>query len=121
MKCISITAALGSSASQPITSVTKAARRVKYGLSECPVHVAGKSGVFAALAAHGVVPIHPDGAGTFEGLEFGRDTVNISAVTRAADRPGEQEPDGVSVRTWYRKHRLDRQVSDTWIRLLARP
>ena len=54
--------------------------RVKYGLFDCPVHVAGKSGVLAALAAHGVVPIHPEGEGTFEGLEFGRDTVNISAV-----------------------------------------
>ena len=54
--------------------------RVKYGLFDCPVHVAGKSGVLAALAAHGIVPIHPEGEGTFEGLEFGRDTVNISAV-----------------------------------------
>jgi hypothetical protein len=92
--------------------------RVKYGLFDCPVHVAGKSGVLAALAAHGIVPIHPEGKGTFEGLEFGRDTVNISAVTHSSDRPAAQAPDGASVRAWYRKHRLDRQVSDTWIRLL---
>jgi len=95
--------------------------RVKYGLVDCPVHVAGKSGVLAALAAHGIVPIHPEGEGTFEGLEFGRDTVNISAVTRSSDWPTAQAPDGASVRAWYRKHRLDRQVSETWLRLLSRP
>ena len=39
--------------------------RVKYGLIDCPVHVAGKSGVLAALAAHGTVPIHPEGRGNF--------------------------------------------------------
>ena len=95
--------------------------RARYGLFECPVHIAGKSGVLAALAAHGVLPIHPDGEGTYEGLEFGRDTVNISAVTGAPDRSVAQAPDGVSVRAWYRKHRLDRQVSDTWLRLLSPP
>ena len=92
--------------------------RVKYGLFDCPVHVAGKSGVLAALAAHGIVPIHPEGEGTFEGLEFGRDTVNISAVSQVSDLRAAR--DGASVRAWYRKHRLDRQVSETWLRLLSR-
>jgi len=95
--------------------------RARYGLFECPVHIAGKSGVLAALAAHGVLPIHPDGAGTYDGLEFGRDTVNISALTRAPFRSFTEPPDGVSVRAWYRKHRIDRQVSGTWLRLLSRP
>ena len=65
------------------TEISPIMARARYGLFECPVHIAGKSGVLAALAAHGVLPIHPDGEGTYEGLEFGRDTVNISAVTRA--------------------------------------
>jgi hypothetical protein len=95
--------------------------RARYGLFECPVHVAGKSGVLAALAAHGVLPIHPDGAGTYDGLEFGRDTVNISAATRAPLRSSVEIPDGLSVRAWYRKHRIDRQVSGTWLRLLSGP
>jgi hypothetical protein len=90
--------------------------RVKYGLVDCPVHVAGKSGVLAALAAHGTVPIHPGGTGTFEGLEFGQDTVNISATPHAS---AAQAPDGASVRAWYRRHCLDRQVSNTWLRLLS--
>ena len=90
--------------------------RARYGLFECPVHIAGKSGVLAALAAHGVLPIHPDGEGTYDGLEFGRDTVNISAITGQLARA-----DGVSVRAWYRKHRLERQMSDTWLRLLSTP
>jgi hypothetical protein len=95
--------------------------RARYGLFECPVYIASKSGVLAALAAHGVVPIHPDGEGRYEGLEFGRDTVNISAVARASDWSAAQAPDGASVWAWYQKHRLDRQVSDTWLRLLTRP
>ena len=99
------------------TEISSIMGHAKYGLFECPVYIAGKSGVLAALAAHGVLPIHPDGEGTYEGLEFGLDTVNISAFTR--DRPTEQPPDGVSVRRWYRKHRLDRQVRDTWLRLLS--
>ena len=103
------------------TEISAIMRRVKYGLFDCPVHVAGKSGVLAALAAHGVVPIHPEGEGTFEGLEFGRATVNISAIASASDLPAEKPPDGASVRAWYRKHRLDLQVSDTWLRLLSGP
>jgi hypothetical protein len=91
--------------------------RARYGLFECPVYIAGKSGVVAALAAHEVVPIHLHGEGTYEGLEFGRDTVNISAVTR--DWPAAPAPDGVSVRAWYRKHRLERQMRDTWLPLLS--
>jgi hypothetical protein len=92
--------------------------RVKYGLFDCPVHVAGKSGVLAALAAHGTVPIHPEGEGTFEGLKFGRDTVNISAVSQVSTCEAEKAWDGASVRAWYQKHRLDRQVGETWLRLL---
>ena len=65
------------------TEISSIMARARYGLFECPVYIAGKSGVLAALAAHGVLPIHPDGEGTYEGLEFGRDTVNISAFTRA--------------------------------------
>jgi hypothetical protein len=95
--------------------------RVKYGLFDCPVRVAGKSGVLAALAAHGIVPIHPEGEGTFEELEFGRDTVNISAVSHVSERWIALAPDGVAVRAWYGKHRLERQVSDTWLRLLSQP
>ena len=94
--------------------------RARYGLFDCPVYIAGKSGVLAALAAHGVVPIHPDGEGTHEGLEFGRHTVNISAVTRAQDPSAALVSDGGSVRAWYRTHRLDRQVCDTWLPLLSR-
>jgi hypothetical protein len=101
------------------SEITPIMARARYGLFECPVHIAGKSGVLAALAAHGVLPIHPDGEGTYEGLEFGRDTVNISAVGRAPDRPTVHAPDGASARAWYRKHRLDLQVSDTWLPLLS--
>jgi hypothetical protein len=103
------------------TEISSIMARARYGLFQCPVHIAGKSGVLAALAAHGVLPIHPDGEGMYDRLEFGRDTVNISAVTRALDRPAVPAPNGVSVRAWYRKHSLDRQVSDTWLRLLSRP
>jgi hypothetical protein len=101
------------------TEISTIMTRAKYGLIDCPVHVAGKSGVLAALAAHGTVPIHPEGEGTFEGLKFGRDTVNISAVSHVSDRQSARAPDGASVRAWYRKHRLNRQVSETWLRLLS--
>jgi hypothetical protein len=103
------------------TEISPIMAGARYGLFECPVHIAGKSGVLAALAAHGVLPIHPDGEGTYEGLEFGRDTVNMSAAAHAPDRSDAQAPNGVSVWAWYRKHRLDRQVSDTWLRLLSGP
>jgi hypothetical protein len=66
------------------------------------------------------VPIHPEGEGTFEGLKFGRDTVNISAVSHVSHRQAARAPDGASVRAWYRKHCLDRQVSETWLGLLSR-
>jgi hypothetical protein len=102
-----------------ISEVSAIMARARYGLFECPVQIAGKSGVLAALAAHGVLPVHPDGVGTYEGLEFGRHTVNISAVTRTLDRPTIQALDGASVWAWYRKHRLDLQVSDTWLPLLS--
>ena len=90
--------------------------RVKYGLIDCPVHVAGKSGVLAALAAHGIVPIHPEGAGTFEGLEFGQDTVNISATTHASDRSAAQAPDGAAggIATWCPKA-LSRPAGEQYV------
>ena len=63
----------------------------------------------------------PRGRARIEGLEFGQDTVNISAVSRVSDQRATRAPDGVSVRAWYRNHCLDRQVSETWLRLLSRP
>jgi hypothetical protein len=95
--------------------------RAKYGICECPVHIAAKSGVFAALAAHGVVPIHPEGEGLFDGVQFGRDTVAISAFFRQSDRSAEHAPSGRVIQAWYQNHSVDRQVSDTWLRLLSEP
>jgi hypothetical protein len=93
--------------------------RARYGLLDCPVYIGGKSGVLAALAAHGVVPIHPEGQGIYEGLEFGRHTVNISQAALGSGQPSAKSPDGAAVRAWYRKHRLERQVTDTWLPLLS--
>ena len=48
------------------TEISSIMARARYGLFQCPVHIAGKSGVLAALAAHGVLPIHPDGEGMYD-------------------------------------------------------
>ena len=102
----------------PAAEVSAMMLKAGYGLFECPVQLAGKSGVLAALAAHGVVPVHPDGYGSFDGLAFDRATICLANVPSASQRNRTLATVVAAVRAWYREHSLERQISATWLPLL---
>ncbi len=94
--------------------------RARWGLFECPVRLAAKSTVFAGLAAHGVLPIHPDGTGSFDGLEFGVQTVCLERLARSHVENRADAIDGSAIHAWYRDHCVARQCEVTWLPVLAR-
>jgi len=54
----------------PQRAASELLRRARFGFVAYPLDVIGKSGVFAAYAAHGVVPIvFPERQSTFDGLQ----------------------------------------------------
>src|SRR5262249_9681353 len=56
----------------PLLGVSEVLQRARFGLLAYPFDVLGKSGVFAAYAAHGTIPIvFPERRGSFDGLEAG--------------------------------------------------
>jgi hypothetical protein len=94
----------------PSDVVGEVLQHAKFGFLAYPVDLLGKSGVFAAYAAHGVVPIVlSEKKGTFEDLEPGRHFLhgltleeNVGADTLASIQ--------TELFRWYASHSLDIQT-----------
>jgi hypothetical protein len=92
--------------------VSELLQHARFGFIAYPRDFLAKSGVFAAYAAHGVIPIvFSDKQGSFDGLEAGRHFLDGLQVYRAIDvhrlKSIQQE-----VRTWYAGHSLQVQARD---------
>lgn len=100
----------------PAAAVSAHLLQARFGLFECPVRLACKSGVFLALTAHGVVALTPDGRGRHDGFEHGRWSLCLAdgAPSEAPARAG------IAAHRWYRRHRLARQARNVWLAALAR-
>jgi hypothetical protein len=92
----------------PQDAVSDLLQRARFGLVAYPLDYIGKSGVFAAYAAHGVVPIVlSDKQGAFDGLQPGRHFLDGLRLGNGAE-------DLASIQrklfTWYTSHSLKVQA-----------
>ncbi len=90
----------------------------RFGLIDYPSQYLGKSGVFAAYAAHGcaVINTSPPGPDT-DGLAGGRDYLPLRAAidaTGSTIAPDVHELIAANGRRWYAGHRLDLQATELW-------
>jgi len=86
--------------------VSEVLQKVKFGFVAYPLHVIGKSGVFAAYAAHGVVPIvFSDKPGQCDGLQQGRHLLDGLKLERGI---GNHLLASIQseLRVWYASHSL---------------
>jgi hypothetical protein len=92
----------------PQDAVSDLLQRARFGLVAYPLDLIGKSGVFAAYAAHGVVPIVlSDKQGAFDGLQPARHFLDGLRLGKGAE-------DLASIQrklfTWYTSHSLKVQA-----------
>jgi len=92
----------------PQAAVSELLQRARFGLVAYPLDLIGKSGVFAAYAAHGVVPIVlSDKQGAFDGLQPARHFLD-------GLRLGNGTEDLASIQrklfTWYTSHSVKVQA-----------
>jgi hypothetical protein len=94
----------------PQGAVSELLQRARFGFIAYPLDVIGKSGVFAAYAAHGVVPIVlSDKQGIFDGLQPARhflDGLRLGVGASAEDLASIQR----KLFTWYTSHSLKVQA-----------
>ena len=94
----------------PPRAVSELLQHSRFGIVAYPYDVLGKSGVFAAYAAHGIVPIvFPDRRGSFDGLEAGRhliDGFQLGAAVEAGRLASLQS----QLFDWYGAHSLPVQA-----------
>jgi hypothetical protein len=94
----------------PLGAVSELLQRARFGFVAYPLDCIGKSGVFAAYAAHGVVPIVlSEKPGAFDGLQPGRhflDGLRLGTVAGAQDLDSIQR----KLFTWYTSHSLKVQA-----------
>jgi hypothetical protein len=94
----------------PQGAVSGLLQRARFGFVAYPLDFIGKSGVFAAYAAHGVVPIVlSDKQGTFDGLQPARhflDGLRLGTGAGADDLASIQR----KLFTWYTSHSLKIQA-----------
>lgn len=88
----------------PVEEASALMRQARIGLQSYPLDCLAKSGIFAAYAAHGVVPL-VDGErdGSADGLEHGR---NLIQVGRGGLSANQIEACSSAVLAWYRRHDL---------------
>jgi hypothetical protein len=90
--------------------VSELLQRTRFGFVAYPPDYIGKSGVFAAYAAHGVVPIVlSEKLGAFDGLQPGRhflDGLRLGTSADARDLASIQR----KLFTWYTSHSLKVQA-----------
>jgi hypothetical protein len=95
----------------PRAAVSELLQQAKFGFVVYPFDVLGKSGVFAAYAAHGIVPIvFPERRGSFDGLEAGRhflDGLHLETSVGADALVMIQS----QLFSWYASHSLHVQAS----------
>jgi hypothetical protein len=91
-------------------AVSELLQRARFGFVAYPLDFIGKSGVFAAYAAHGVVPIVlSDKQGTFDGLQPARhflDGLRLGTGADAQDLASIQR----ELFSWYTSHSLKVQA-----------
>jgi hypothetical protein len=94
----------------PQGAVSELLQRARFGFVAYPLDFIAKSGVFAAYAAHGVVPIVlSDKQGTFDGLQPARhflDGLRLGTSAGAEDLASIQQ----KLFTWYTSHSLKVQA-----------
>jgi len=94
----------------PQGAVSELLQRARFGFVAYPLDFIGKSGVFAAYAAHGVVPIVlSDKQGVFDGLQPARhflDGLRLATGTGAQDLASIQR----ELFSWYTSHSLKVQA-----------
>jgi hypothetical protein len=94
----------------PPLAISELLQDARFGFVAYPFHVIGKSGVFAAYAAHGTIPVvFPDRRGHFDGLEAGRhfiDGPRIAAAIEASALGLIQ----LELFSWYASHSLQVQA-----------
>jgi hypothetical protein len=94
----------------PQGAVSELLQRVRFGFVAYPLDFIGKSGVFAAYAAHGVVPIVlSEKQGAADGLQPARhflDGLRLEAGAGAKDLASIQR----ELFTWYKSHSLNVQA-----------
>jgi hypothetical protein len=89
-------------------AVSELLREVRFGFIAYPVDVIGKSGVFAAYAAHGVVPIvlsEETRLGSLDGLQPMQHFVDGLRLGRALDA-GDLTSIQSQLSCWYTSHAL---------------
>lgn len=88
----------------PPEEVSAKLSRCRFGLIDYPPALLGKSGIFAALAAHGVCPIlcgeYPSLNETMDGLRAGEHFIAAGENTRIID----SQAIGDTVFRWYQSH-----------------
>jgi hypothetical protein len=94
----------------PQGAVSELLQRARFGFVAYPLDFIGKSGVFAAYAAHGVVPIVlSEKQGSFDGLQPWRHFLD---ALRLETRPGAKHLASIqrNLFTWYTSHSLKVQA-----------
>jgi hypothetical protein len=94
----------------PQCSVSELLQRVRFGFVAYPLDLIGKSGVFAAYAAHGVVPIVlSDKQGAFDGLQPAR---HFLEGLRLGTGAGAQDLASIQreLFSWYTSHSVKVQA-----------
>jgi hypothetical protein len=88
-------------------------QRHRYALIDYPAPQLGKSGVFAAYAAHGCVVLNTAADGPdADGLQQGRHYLRLGARGPQALEPGAAQAIASTARTWYAGHTLERQAAE---------
>lgn len=99
----------------PAGEVEEVLRRSTFGYVALSPYLLGKSGIFAAFAAHGLVPLIPTGEDRLpDGFQQGR---HFLAAGGAAVSGRELMAISVSLHTWYQSHRISTTAADMLNRL----
>jgi hypothetical protein len=101
----------------PPNGVSSWMQRAQAGFTSYPVHCLGKSGIFAAYAAHGIVPVVPRDGKTDDGLALGR---TMTAAASLSSKVPFEEIMKISAHAhdWYRPHNV-RETASSYSTQLA--
>lgn len=93
----------------PSADVSKELTIARAGFIACPVNCLGKSGIFAAYSAHGLVPIMPrqPHVTNQDGLVLGKHFLIVGTT----QLPSHEEEIGPNAYAWYRNHTLSKQAA----------
>jgi Glycosyl transferase 4-like domain len=93
------------------TAASRAMSRARFGLLDYSLDLAAKSGIFAAYAAHGVVPlIRSAMGGSSDGLRHGVNLVRTDHAPVLQPRYAAQRL-ASAIHAWYQEHALQRTAA----------